>query len=617
MSKYIWGAALCTVWSYGANAQVVTDIRDDVDEIIVASRINPLERRDLTSPISVLTKDDIQARSQSQVTDLLRSLPGLSVSNSGPGTGLSQIRLRGSEANQVLVLVDGIEVSNPTDGGFDFASLRADDIIRIEILRGEQSALWGADAVGGVINIITRSGETTPGGSASVEIGSRETVESQLSARLPIGSAILSVNGNAFRTDGYDISGLNGEKDSAASRALNLGLNNIALGGLTLSAKYGLTRLETDFDSDSPFDGRLDNTDDETTFTQHLARLDGRFDLVGFSNLVSLSYLNSETDTDGGFTSQSEGERTKLSLISEREFGAAHTLTFLAEGEREGYDISPSFAASPTSPDNDTAAVAADYRFEGNRLTVNSSVRQSFNDRFEDVATWRIGAGYGFGWDGRVRASVGTAVKNPTLVELFGFFPDSNFVGNPDLRPEESFGYSVGYDQALPNGALSIDYFRSELTDEIFTDFSGFPFLPRNRTTDSEREGVEIEGRYKIGRVNVRGSVTWLDATENGTEEIRRPEWSGSVSLDWQASNRLGLGVFVEYTGDQLDTDFAVFSPVTLDAFTLVSATARYDLTDQVHLTLRGDNLLDEDYQELVSYASPGRAVYAGLSLDF
>jgi len=589
------------------------------DEVVaIGTRIGQSYADKLTSPTSVLSQFDIKARGQSYISDLLRTLPGVSVNSSGPANGLTQIRMRGTEASHVLVLIDGVEVANPSAGEFDFAGLRAEDIARIETLRGEQSALYGSDAIGGVINIITHAGETSEHHSVSIEGGTHNTLEGQISAIVPLGNAALSINGNAFTTDGYDISGQGGERDGSQSRNLNIGLNNVEFGGINFSAKGSTSHLDTEFDSDTDFNGRLDNTDSHSIVKTQAGRVDARFETAGFSNLITLSTLKTQTDTRGGFASVSKGKRTHLNWAVEKEFGD-HAITFLGETERESYDITPSFATSPTSPKNTTYALAADYRYAGEAISLTGSLRQDFNNRFDDALTWRAGAGYVFeNIGGRIRASIGKGVKNPSLIELFGFFPESNFVGNPDLTPEKSIGYSIGYDQELGDFDLSVDYFRSDLEDEIFTDFSSFPFLARNRVTDSKREGVELEGRFDNGGpISARVSVTFLDAEENGVREIRRPEFLSSGTFTWKATEALSVTGSIDHTGKQTDTDFATFSPVTLDAFTLVGLNASYDVNDVVTLSLRAQNLLDEDYQEVVGYASQGRTIFFGIRARF
>jgi len=594
-------------------------LEDSPDVIAVGQIIGSTHIDELSSATSAITETEIAARGQQYISDLLRSLPGIAVNTSGPGGGLTQIRVRGSEANHVLVLIDGVEVANPSSGEFDFSGLRAEDVVRIETLRGEQSALYGSDAIGGVINIITRAGSTQEGWRASVEAGSRETIEGQISAVIPLGNAAFSINGNAFNTDGYDISGLGGEDDGSQSRSLNLGLNNVELRGLTLSAKFGTSKLDTEFDEDSDFDGRLNDSNSETTVKTETARVDARFNLAGIENLITAHMVDTDTDTRAGFSTRSKGARHGINWAAEKEFGDS-SFTALAEAEHESYSIVPNFTEADAEPDNWTYALAGDYRYNAGPISMTASARYDINDLFKDAATWRVGGGYAFeGFGGRIRASIGAGVKNPSLIELFGFFPASRFTGNRDLQPEESLGFSVGYEQELGDLNVSVDYFRSELKDEITTVFNpDFTSTVINLDTDSTREGVELEARWDLSdRLNARGSATFLDSEQNGIEEIRRPEFLASATVTYRPIDALSLTASLDHNGSQLDTDFGTFQNVTLDAFTLIGLNAAYDMDDYFTLTLRGENLLDEDYQEVFGYTSPGRAVYAGLKANF
>lgn len=623
MKRILLGTAAAVSLSVPGWAQVQADANDleifDTDEVIVsATRLGGLHDKDLAVPASILTRDEIDARGQQYVSELLRSLPGIAVSTSGPGAGVTQIRVRGAEANQVLVLIDGVEAANPSTGEIDLSGLRAADIVKIEVLRGEQSALYGSDAVAGVVSIVTRAGETEPQWRASVEGGTYGTFEGQISAVIPIAGAALSVNGNAFRTDGFDISGLGGEVDGAQSRSLRVGLNAVELGPVRLDGLYSFSLLDTQFDADSPFDGRLDNTDDETERRRQLARLDARFSTGSIDHKISGQWSETDTDTVGGFSSRSQGERRNISWVAGVETDR-HAFTALAEYERETYRIVPNFTEPGARPQNEAAALAGDYRFSHGALTLSGSVRHDLNDLFDDATTWRVGAGYGFDWDGRLRASVGTGVKNPTLIELFGFFPGSNFTGNADLKPERSLGVSVGYEQRIGNFRASVDLFESALEDEIVTRFlpPTFAQTVANLGTESTRRGIELEAQYQTGDWTLSGAATHLDSEQDGVEEIRRPRFTGSANVTWRASDALSLSAYLDHTGTQRDTDFATFSDVTLDAFTLLGARAAWGIGDHVVLSLRGENLLGETYQEIIGYAAPGRSVFAGLALDF
>ena len=654
MNKLILGTAIAAAMSSSAWAQVLADgdsyvgeafdpdctpqgpedetcIFNDValsmarrrslktDEVVISgTRLGVTESGDLTVPASILTEAKIAARGQQYVSDLLRALPGIAVSQSGSGAGVTQIRVRGAEANQVLVLVDGVEVANPSTGEFDLSGLRAADVVKIEVLRGEQSALYGSDAVAGVISIVTRAGETSERWRASVEAGSRDTLEGQFSAVVPLRGAALSVNATGFTTDGFDVSGLDGEEDGANSRSVNLGLNAVRLGPVRLDAKYGSSRLVTEFDEDADFNGRLDNTDAETQVSTDTARADARFDLGAVSNKISVGYLQTDTDTRAGFATRSVGERINASWVAGLDLAERHSVTALGEVERETYRIVPNFTEADAEPENETAALALDYGFDGGDLDLSASVRHDVNDLFADATTWRLGAGYDLPWEGRVRASVGTGVKNPSLIELFGFFPSSRFTGNRDLQPERSLGVSVGYEQDFGDLSASVDVFASELDDEIATIFNpDFTQTVVNLDTTSQRRGVEGELSLDKDAWGMSASATYLDSEQNGIREIRRPEFTASASAYFAPTDAIMLSAYVDHTGSQTDTDFATFSDVSLDAFTLVGARAAYTVRERVTLSVRGANLLDEDYQEIVGFASPGRAVFAGISADF
>jgi vitamin B12 transporter len=591
--------------------------------ITIGQRIGATFVDQLTSAATVITQDDITARGNAYIADLIRTVPGASVNRSGPAGGLTQIRLRGAEANHVLVLVDGIEVSNPNTGEFDFASLRTEDVLKIEVLRGEQSALWGADAIGGVISITTRAQSADPHYTASFEGGSYNTLEGQISAVIPLqafGGAALSVNGNVFSTDGYDVSGTQGEDDGAQSQALNIGLNNINLGTLNLSGKFSTAHSLSEFDADTDFNGRLDDTNAVLATDTTQARIAARFKMLGFNHLLSANTNTTTQDTTGtSFQNDTKGTRTQFNWAAETTW-QAHSLTLLAESEKESFrNFGGTGAGQNQNRSLTNEALAADYRFNQNGISLSASARQDFNSRFDDAFTWRVGAGYTIApLKGRVHASYGTGVKNPSMTELFGFFP-AFFVGNPDIKPETSKGFDIGYSQEIGTLTLAVDYFRSDLEDEIFTNFGVFPSTVRNRATKSKREGVELEARWVLNSAfNIRASASFLDTTENGVEELRRPDFLASATLNYELlPDTLDFSLSLDHTGSQIDTDFASFSRVTLDAYSLVGLNIRWHMNDIISFNVRGENLLDENYVEVVGFKAQGRAVYAGMSATF
>jgi vitamin B12 transporter len=203
---------------------------------------------------------------------------------------------------------------------------------------------------------------------------------------------------------------------------------------------------------------------------------------------------------------------------------------------------------------------------------------------------------------------------------LFGFFPGS-FTGNPDLKPEQSTSWEIGWDQTAGPADFSLTYFEADLENEIYTAFNpDFTSTARNRTGKSERSGVELSGRWQLAsNISLSGQATFFDSQDDaGADEIRVPDITASLSADWQVrEDGLRLGLALDHVGEQGDFDFGPFPSrlVSLDAYTLAALTAEYPLTERLALTLRGENLLDETATDVFGYNGPGAGVYVGLKL--
>lgn len=262
----------------------------------------------------------------------------------------------------------------------------------------------------------------------------------------------------------------------------------------------------------------------------------------------------------------------------------------------------------------------------GDRAGFGASIRRDDNDRFGDTTTYRIQGSYRVGEGTRLHAAAGSGVKNPVLFELFGFF-DGEFIGNPDLRPERSEGWEAGIEQRLLEGALTIGatYFRNMLQDEIFITFPPPDFIstPGNRETKSRQQGIEASLAARIGEAwRIDASYTFLNAEENGVEEPRRPDHLASVAVAWRApKDRGGVTLVARYNGVQQDLAFLdpsfVPTRVTLDDYLLVGLSGSVALSPRIELFGRLENLLDESYEEVFSFVSPGRAAYAGVRARF
>ncbi len=602
----------------------------DVDEIIVVG-VRPVAVEDITASVTVLTAEDLDIRAAPFLADQLRAAPGLAISRTGARGGLTQIRTRGAEGNHTLVLIDGIEASDPITGETDFGIWAGVDAERVEILRGEQSALYGTDAIGGVIGIRTNR-ET--GVTAALEGGSVGTIRGSGRAGIGDGETYASLSAFGFATDGVDTSGPlggggDGERDGSTSIALAAN-GGVALGGdWTLSglARYSLNKVE--FDSDVDFDGRPDDTDRRTVSDQWLVGgvLEGS--ALGLDHTLRASYgrVDRENEADGVFDGRTVGERTKIVYSPgwSGTFGELGlSVSALADYEREDYrrDAIPSaFGDASQDQSFETFGVAGEARATLGRFSLNGSVRRDDNDDlFENAVTWRTGVAFRATDTTKLRASVGEGFKNPTFTELFGFFP-ANFVGNPNLEPEKSFSFEFGVDQRIGALEISATYFNAQLENEIFTVFNpDFTSSPANREGDSDRQGVEVAGRWAVSdEISVNGSYAYVSSEDDAdAQEIRIPEHSGSFSVDWRSLKRPGLraGLAVDVVGAQ-DDFFFTFprERVSLDAYALISATAEVPVSDRLSVTFRGENLADAEVTDVFGFAQQGAAVFFGLRI--
>jgi len=642
--KLLSGAAVAALgtglaWSAPAVAQdegTITETETDdraeriyipqalrTDILVSASRSKDrLSPEDFTGSATVVTANQIEQRQIRDIADVLRDVPGVTVSSVA---GQSQIRLRGGEANHVLVLVDGIEVSDPGSGEYDIGTLQAEIGSRLEVIRGPQSALYGNDAVTGVIAYDSASGAAREGFDARLEGGTNTTINGSARYGAFGDGWDAALSATVVSTDG-EPNARGGTRDIGRDSYTVSGKGTVELAdnfSLRAVGRYAVTEGQFNNQAgglvvDSP-GTRFENESFSALIGARLSALEGSWthDLS-----AQITDADRQTDAPAGFPSSTESDRFKASYVTAYDFGGTdHTVTFAADYELEGFNNVLTF---DDRNEVENVGFVGEYRHNGDRFDFSASVRHDINDLFEDATTFRVGAGYSITDTTRLRAAVGSGVKNPTLSELFGFF-DGVFVGNPDLQPEKSITWEVGIDQTIADGAvtLSATYFNAELENEIFLTFPAPTFIqtPGNRITDSTQQGVEFAVAADFGGgFTFNGAYSFLDAEEAGVEEIRRPDHIASAVVNWtSSSDRAGVNLAVRYNGDATDNNFGTFPATveTLEAFTLVNLNARYEVAGGLEVFARAENLLDEDYEQVFSFVSPGRQVVAGFSARF
>ena len=588
------------------------------------------------APVEIIDEQAIEARQSGVPADFLRGAPGFSVSRSGGIGAVTEVRLRGAEANHLLVLVDGIGINDPALGSsVDFANLDMIGMTKVEILPGAQSALWGSDALAGVMNF-----ETTPAPGASernvwVEGGSNDTMRESIRLAQRDADWYYALDARHTETAGTNIATSGGEDDGYRNGTVHLNTGWTGEhGSLQLVARAVDARSEYDptpFPDFIPVDGKL-----ALDVKQRLLGLFGTFDQTPqMTQNLSVRHYDSHNDnqTDGARDSSSDGDKNQLTYQGDYAFASGPTsqiVTWAYEYTREGFNQRGA-AGAYGDPNQDqhmhTNSVVGEWVIDRNGASASLSTRHDANSDFHDSNDYRVALRIPLVRPGTTLfLSAGTGTKDPTFVERFGFTPDT-FIGNPNLRPERSRSATVGLDQAFGERAsVRLSYFHDKLEDEIngfFFDANLGGFTAVNTNGDSHRRGVEFTLTAQLlDTLNARFDYTYLDATQPGAvhqeDELRRPRNTGRVVLDYAPlPDRLSFELGAAYVGTHEDDDFSTFPArrVGLDAYTLIHCTARFRVTDRVELTGRVENASDQRYQDVYGYATPGRQGFVGINV--
>lgn len=629
--------SLCTASGVPAQTErAAADTAYTLDTIVVTATRTGTPLKEVGSSISVVTKQDIERKQKETVFETLRGMPGLdAVQTGGPGKTAS-VFLRGADADYTLVLIDGVEMNDPiaTGRSYDFANLTVDHVERIEILRGPQSTLYGSDAMGGVINIITQRGEGRPRLSLSTQSGSLRTVRGQ--AGLSGGNAIshYALGFSWWRTDGV----------SAASSTLG-NTEKDGYRNASLSGKFGFTpheRFDVDFmvryidataDIDNGGGAFADDPNRVQDTRQAFLRTQGRLRLWDRRWLQTFGYsfsdharedLNDADPAHPNDTLESTFD-SRLHRFDWQNTLHLHEVTTLVFGvETEEEQGASTFRSESAFGPFESIFAEQTARTTGYYLQDQIHYRDAFfgafgfriddHTLFGAEATFRLTPAVFIARTGtRLKGSYGTGFKAPSLFQLYSSF------GAPSLRPGESTGWDAGVEQYGWQRRVStgVTYFHTDFTNLI--DFDSGTSSYKN-ILRAASQGVEWFGRVEPHRrVLLQANYTYTDTEDKttGLPLLRRPrhKWGIDAGYGVSAKAQVSLGVIV--TGQRDDLDFSTFpaTRVTLDGYTLVNLTASYDIARSVRVFGRIDNLLDRDYEEVFGFGTPGITTYAGVKL--
>lgn len=613
-----------------------------LDNILVTASLQPISAQDVASSVTVITREEIEQKQVKYLSDLLRGVPGFSVSQAGGIGSQTQVRVRGAEANHLLVLIDGVRATDPAASDeFQYHFALTSNIERIEIIRGPQSAIWGGDAVAGVINIIRKKNVQNGRLSGNFETGSFSTVNASVDGGYA--GDIFRINGGMsyLNADGTNISRLGTEKDGTENTNGNIALEFDAGEVVKLRFSGNIMETTSEYDDIDYFvTGLPTDADRVTESSQTFLSGEMLYEPLHapWSGSFSINRMDSDNDNinDGVWASSSAAETLEYRLRGGVTFGAGETHNHRVNFALEREDINfhqrgqVSFYGDPNQNQSyNTNGYALEYVGKpATGFTWTLSGRLDDYSDFDNSTTWQLAASYQLSPALRLRGSLGTGSKAPTFTERFGFYEDF-FIGNVNLKPESSQGWEIGLDSYWAEGQyeLQLALFDQNLHDEIdgfvYDPATGF-FTARNKTSDSKRKGIEAVFNVRLAKsFTASASYTYTDATEKNAlrqsvRELRRPENMASIAANYRfASGRGNLNLNLNYNGSQQDIFFSpetyTSDRVDIDAYTVLDLAASWKLTPSLELTGRIDNLSDENYEEILGFVRPGRSVYAGL----
>jgi vitamin B12 transporter len=600
--------------------------------VVTATRL-PTPESEVASSITVITAEEIEQKQERTLPDVLADVPGLNVVQTGGPGGTTSVYMRGTNANEVKVLIDGIDAGDPSspDGSFNLANILTSDIARVEVLRGPQSGLYGADAIGGVINIITKAGSGPPSLGGSMETGSFGTFSQYVNASGSTGRFNYAFNVAHFSSDdtpvtppGLVLTGRPVNTDSYDNVTLSTRL------GYDLTDNFGLGLVARYINSDYHF------TEDDflgpealptigttqelfTRGTAHLSLFDGRFDetlglaYTGYHNRYDDP--NAATIFEGNDPSDYNGGRVKLDWQGNLILMPSQTLTLGAEHEYDWLDDSSGAAAHYT---NDAGYIQLQSSWS-DRLFDTVSLRYDDNSQFGGKATYRFAPAYLIPETGtKLKATIGTGYNPPSLDELYDNYPQFDFYANPNLKPETSIGYDAGFEQALLNQRVDfgVTWFHNNITNLITINDTGTSYANIGKATTYGVESFVAVQPWQP--LKLRADYTCSIAEDDilHQELLRRPKNKATLTAHWQVNAPLSLTATILYVGPWIDTDRdATVSGIPANAYTLVNLAASYDLGHGVTAFGRIDNLLNRQYQDPLGFDHPGLGIYVGLRL--
>ncbi|MGV7222254.1 MAG: TonB-dependent receptor plug domain-containing protein [Nitrospinales bacterium] len=581
----------------------------ELQKIEVSVARNKLPQEILPGSSTVIDSTQIAQKKYLNVEDLLRGELGLDVVQNGPTGASTTVFMRGAGSSSTLVLIDGVQVNSNTTGAFNFANILLDNIDRIEILRGPQSTLWGADAVGGVINLVTKKGKGKPTHRFTFEGGSFSTFKETLSSAGGFEDFDYALSASRIDTEGFSSANEsrgNTEDDGYENTSLSLraGLYFLKDGRVDVIARYIDSRNEFDNFSGGPVDGPPFSLTESIYLSAPV--------LYSFTSWweakLTPSYAKEDLKSRQQNFPDSDIISTTYTVDLQNTFTIGEYFNLIAGGEyqnRKGENK----GSFEKVLENKSGYMQAVMNYE-DQLVLTAGFRYDGNNSFDNAFTHKFEAAYSFKSIGtRIRAAQATGFRAPTINDLF--FPGFS---NPDLAPEKSESWEAGFDQTLFDGAVTLSsvYFNQDFENLI--QFSFATFRPEN-VAKANSKGVETSLHVELPQnfvVNI--NHTWTDAFDLATKTRlrRRAKHKVQANISHTWNKKLETLIGITHKSGIVDGSAGNTMP-----FVTVRGVVNYKVCESLNLFVRGENIFDEEYEEIVGYGTAGVSGYGGFNINF
>jgi vitamin B12 transporter len=613
-------------------------------EVVVTATRLETPVKEIASSVTVITRERLEQSKKATVIEALQEVLGVSIIQNGPPGAAASVFLRGANSEHTLILMDGVELNDPISPSrsFDLAHLTLDNIERIEILRGPQSTLYGSDALGGVVNIITKKGQGKPRFSLSSVAGSYGTIITSAGINGSTERMHYSLGTSYFRSDGFSAASANYEGNEEKD-----GYRNLTIWGRlgfrlsdNLDVDLILRTLNTQIDIDNAGGAQGDDPNNVQDYNALFIKtqirnlmLNNRWELKLGLSLVDYDRQH-ENPTDETHLLDSENGFFKSKLFQidwQNNLFLHETNTFTLgidyqqeQGESE-YNSDgvwgPFSSIFPSRRAHVTGFYLQDQIRLANQFFATFGLRLDDHSQFGSAVTYRLAPAFFIeATQTKFRATYGTAFKSPSLYQLYAPGAFLGPIGNAELNPEKSIGWDIGVEQQLLGGKvlLAVTYFYNDYKDLIDFDFlQGYINIGK-----AESKGTEILIQARpFDDMSLNATYTRTEAKDKDTDAdlLRRPKQKFSASLNYNFQKKANINLTFIRIGEQDDMDFSTFpyTRLTLPSYSLLNAAVSFNFASSFQIFCRLDNIFDKEYEMIKGYGTPGFSVYGGVNFTF